>query len=134
MITHVLAYSKGWLPKSKDIYLDLFTCLMSDGYTPGSDKDVFEIIKNNFCKFYNTLYLDTLLTAISEENSYSYGYWTKGNCRIFDKSIKINKYPKYDYRTALMYYIVNYFRMLDNEQLSTEQYKQLNNFINNLKK
>lgn len=133
-MVHLIAYCKNHYPRTKDIIKDFRNALVLDGYSfEMSDNDVFEVVKNKFCTLYDTDYLDTLYTELQESNIWKRGYYTKGNCNLIDRKLKTNRFSKYEYRIALLFFIRSYIAFLELSKLPNETATKLKELTKSLK-
>jgi len=117
MKKNLIKYCKGHFETTNNIYSDMRNALILDGYSKEmSDNDVFEVVKNDFVKDFKG-YWDMFLSDIQDSRIYEFGYFTKTNCNLLTTKTKTNKFPKYDYRTAVLYRIRSYYRWIEISEL-----------------
>lgn len=117
MKKNLIKYCKGHFTTSNNIYSDMRNALILDGYSKEmSDNNVFEVVKNDFVKDFKG-YWDVFLSDIQDSRIYEFGYFTKTNCNLLTTKTPTNKFPKYDYRTAVLYRIRSYYRWIEISEL-----------------
>ncbi len=109
-LSHTVLYAKGWYKASEDIFEDLKKILELDGYTPFTNGDVFSILVNNVERFdYREFELKQVLAGIHPKECWKVSYYTNEHTWIKD----FEKRPKYDYETAIVYYILSTLQFLE---------------------
>lgn len=108
-LLHLALYAKGWYkrfnPKSKrkTIWDDIRQTMIGDDYSGEfmTKHDMVSVILNQCQKIQTPSLqnLSILLTEISEENIWKYGY----------------RFDKYDYWEAILYYCLSNIRMMSND-------------------
>lgn len=124
-LSHVVLYAKGWYKQTDNIWDDLLEILKLDDYTPFDRDDVYNIIVSRFSEFdSHESTLRNVLFAISENNCWKVGYYTKGNAE-WCKTPK-EELPDYDMPTAFIYYVLSTFRFMPRDKwvVATPKYKK----------
>lgn len=115
-LKHLLLYSKGWYPKTDDIWNDLHIILRLDGYNPFLNEDCLKIILNNLPPNFTPFQTVKILLAIHPASCWRFGYIVKGDNYWLgtDKSA-----VEYHYDTAIVKYIVSELRFIEKEYYDT---------------
>lgn len=109
-LSHTVLYAKNWYKHTGDVFEDLKKILELDSYTPFTNGDVFSILVNNVEKFdYCKFELRQILTGIHPKECWKVCYYTNEHTWIKD----FEKQPKYDYETAVVYYILSTLQFLE---------------------
>ena len=109
-LSHTVLYAKNWYKCTGDVFDDLKKILELDGYTPFTNGDVFSILVNNIERFdYREFELRQILTGIHPKECWKVCYYTNDHTWIKD----FENLPKYDYETAVVYYILSTLKFLD---------------------
>lgn len=109
-LKHVALYSKHWYKRSDDVWADLIKCLEADDYTPQTKYDVLSIIINNVAPLFNKWdierYTIDLISAISPQNCWKHGYYTKDHTLAVERWPEL-AYKNYDYYEATLWYFLS---------------------------
>jgi len=104
-LKHVILYAKGWYMKSDDIWADLRKCITADDYSGEffTDRECAELLLRQLERLSNRHFngAATIIFETTEDNSWKYGYYTKGNANGVN-SIKSDK--PYDLNESLVRY------------------------------
>jgi hypothetical protein len=121
-LTNVVLYAKDWYLRTDDIWADLQKILELDDYTPFNKRDVYEIIVSAFQEsgIYRITELREVLSGITPQNSWRYGYYTKSNADWVKDNHLL---PEYDMATAFIYYVISSLRFIENKYWSPQMPK-----------
>ena len=109
-LSHTVLYAKGWYKASEDIFEDLKKILELDGYMPFTKGDVINILLLEAEDFEHQAFnLREIIIGIHPKECWKVGYYTNEHTLIKD----FENLPKYDYETAIVYYILSTLSFLE---------------------
>ncbi len=122
-LNHVILYSKNWYEKSYNVWEDLKKCLSADDYSGElfSKADVVSLLLSNFQKIkdQNCTTLLAFVNGISINECWKYGYYTKDHTWV--KKEDLETLPEYDYREAVVKYVLSSIQHMTKEDLGIEK-------------
>lgn len=108
-LSHTVLYAKGWYKKSEDVFEDLKKILDIDGYTPFTKGDVLNILLSKAERFDHQAFdLRAMVIGLHPKEIWKASYYTEDNNWITNGK----NLPRYDYETAVVYYVLSTLRNL----------------------
>lgn len=108
-LSYTILYAKGWYEKSDNLIEDLKETLRLDDYTPFSKNDVLSILIRNYQEYSKKELID-IISTIHPDNVWKVSYPGDKEWDLYD---------------AVVYYILSYFRFLNNNEweIKTPNYR-----------